>query len=61
MMLEMKHKARLRLLRWALRSVEFPLRLASALTWRLEIIRARLQTKIALQEAPPRGTNDAVN
>jgi len=39
------------LLRSALRAVEIPLRLASALTWWLEGIRARLQTALANEEA----------
>ncbi len=42
---------RRRLLRTALTAVELPLRLASALTWWLEGIRARLQTGLANEEA----------
>ena len=37
-------------MRAALRAVELPLHLASALTWWLESIRARLQTALANEE-----------
>ena len=51
LLLAMTGKARRTLLRAALRAVEIPLRPVSALTWKLESIRARIQTALANQEA----------
>ena len=49
-MLEITRKMRRRWLRVAIRMVAIPLGAASAVTWGLEGIRARLQTKLALEE-----------
>lgn len=50
LLLAMTGKARRTLLLAALRAIDPPLRAASALTWWLEGIRARIQTALANEE-----------